>query len=117
MPSPVPNAKPSFIIKKTVAPNAASGSRKLRPYQNDALIRMKDRDGAFFAMEMRLGKTLTVIRWLQTKKAKTIFVIAPKTVLIPWEDELSHEGITCNSLVPLSTANSLEVIADAGHGY
>lgn len=68
--------------------------RPLRPYQEAALVRFAKEPSMFLAMEMRLGKTLTAIRWLMAKKTKPklILVIAPKTVLIAWEQEAAKEG-------------------------
>lgn len=65
--------------------------RQLRSYQLAAQRKFAKKDCAFFAMEMRLGKTLACIRWLNLKKAEKILVIAPKTVLFSWEQELKEE--------------------------
>ena len=70
--------------------------RALRAHQRDALARFRGAPSAFFAMDMRLGKTLTCIRWiLENPKARAgrVVIVAPKTVLIPWEEELKAERI------------------------
>lgn len=51
---------------------------------------LKTKHPAFLA-EMRTGKTLTAIRWVQEIDARTVIVIAPLTVLEAWERELSSE--------------------------
>ena len=42
-------------------------------------------------MEMRLGKTLVAIRWAQLNKFERILVVAPKSVLPSWKEELLDE--------------------------
>ncbi len=73
----------------------------LRPYQEQAVLRFIDCDSAFWDMEMRLGKTLTAIRWARrsTLSPRKILVVAPKTVLLSWEKELEEEGERYVSLV------------------
>jgi len=73
--------------------SAVSLSRKKpRKYQKKAFKRFKDERSAFLAMEMRLGKSLVAIRLVEKWKAERILVLAPKTVLLAWEDELDEEG-------------------------
>ena len=67
--------------------------RPLFPHQERALDHLNSvRHGALF-MEMRLGKTLTVIRWVQSKpEVERVLIVAPVTVLAAWEKELRAEG-------------------------
>lgn len=66
----------------------------LRPYQDAGKAFFDDADGAFWAMEMRLGKSITCIRWLvdHPRDPQLIAVVAPKTVLIAWEKEVREDG-------------------------
>jgi SNF2 family DNA or RNA helicase len=75
--------------------------RSLRWYQNEGLEKFHDKHRAFFAMEMRLGKTLTAIRWILTQDARHVLIVAPKTVLTAWEEELSTEGLDYINLTTL----------------
>lgn len=70
--------------------------RALRAHQQDAIARFRGEKSAFFAMDMRLGKTLSCIRWILANPKATrgrVVIVAPKTVLIPWEEELKAERI------------------------
>lgn len=72
--------------------------KTLRPYQEEAIQKFADKTSAYFAMEMRLGKSLTTIRWLMLHGAERVLVVAPKTTLISWKDELDEEGLVYNDL-------------------
>lgn len=78
--------------------------RPLRQLQRDALARFHGERSAFFAMAMRLGKTLTCIRWaLKEKRPGPVVIVAPKTVLYSWEKELAAEYLiprTLSGLIP-----------------
>jgi len=65
----------------------------LRDYQMAAMVKFEKKDSAYWAMQMRLGKTLTVIRFLDSRGYKRNIIVAPKTVLISWEIELRDEGL------------------------
>lgn len=77
------------------------GLRSLRWYQEEGLSKFRGKPSAFFAMEMRLGKTLTAIRWIQTQDVGFVLIIAPKTVLSAWEMELENEGLEYLNLTTL----------------
>ena len=68
--------------------------RKLFPHQVEALAYCGRLRHPFLAMEMRLGKTLVVIRYLAPFRTPIwrALVVAPKTVLLSWEAELRREG-------------------------
>jgi SNF2 family DNA or RNA helicase len=67
--------------------------RQLMPHQEKALAFGEGRMHLPLIMEMRTGKTLTAIRWVVIKSyVETILVVAPTTVLLAWEKELSLEG-------------------------
>lgn len=68
--------------------------RELRPYQKEAVKRFENRNSAFFAMDMRLGKSLTCLRWLEHKQSKKTLIVAPTTTLNSWMDELEAEGLS-----------------------
>jgi hypothetical protein len=76
----------------------------LRPFmkhQQEAFDRYADSDEAAFIMEMRLGKTITAIRWMQHRLAARgedpadarVLVVAPSTPLVSWQEELDKEGV------------------------
>lgn len=69
--------------------------RPLRPHQKDAKDRFLFQLSAFFALDMRLGKTLTAIRWASEKmiEKRIALIVSPKTTLIAWEEELEREYI------------------------
>lgn len=66
-----------------------------------------------FIMEMRLGKTLTLIRWAQQLRSIRIcMVVAPLTVLEAWKRELTIEGepyLDLHSLKPKDREDVLVV--------
>ena len=66
--------------------------RQLMKHQEQALAyALRTQHPAIF-LEMRLGKSLTVIRYAGELGAHAILVVAPKTVLVSWAKELSLEG-------------------------
>ena len=66
--------------------------RKPRPHQALVLQRRRDANRLGLFHEMRLGKSLTTIWWLNMKKdAKKILLVAPLSVLSSWENEFSSE--------------------------
>ena len=66
--------------------------RTLLLHQEHALTYARGRKAVAWFMEMRLGKTLTAIRWAQENELNPILVVAPLTVLAAWEKELRLEG-------------------------
>lgn len=74
--------------------------RELMPHQRDAvdyLVRQSKlgRGGALF-MEMRLGKTLSMIRFLARPENlhRKVVILAPLPVCKSWENELKADGFT-----------------------
>jgi len=63
--------------------------RKLMTHQKDAVRFFKEEDRAAFFMEMRLGKTLTSIRWARRRDAETILVLTPIAAFPGWERDLT----------------------------
>lgn len=72
--------------------------REPMSHQIKALEWAANRTRCPFFMEMRLGKTLVAIRWMQSClaaiKQPKVLVLGPLSVLSGWEDELREEGIT-----------------------
>lgn len=66
--------------------------RQLLPHQELALKYATSRSGVAFFMDMRLGKSLTTIRWVQEQGYAKVLLLAPMTPLIDWQDELAREG-------------------------
>lgn len=67
------------------------------PHQEAALRYASRISNPAFFMEMRLGKTLTTIRWIQSlppSESRAIIVICPLSVMEAWIKELSLEGET-----------------------
>lgn len=56
------------------------------------------RSRVIFFMEMRLGKTLVAVRWLEQFSLQKILVVAPRPVLSTWQEELASEGISSTIL-------------------
>lgn len=67
--------------------------RILFPHQKSALNWAIPRSTIALFMEMRLGKTLVCIRWLQEKRAQSVLIIAPSAVITTWRIELQTEGV------------------------
>ena len=80
--------------------------KELRPYQQEAVEKFRGCPSAFFAMEMRLGKTLASIRWVCGEvPSGVVLVAAPLAVLISWKDELDSEGHAYLDLTDFPTAD------------
>jgi len=92
--------------------------RPLMPHQEKAVAylneRMNLRKGGNLFMEMRLGKTLSFIRFARQRMFKLkILVICPLTVCKTWEKELAADGILSSRVVGgLGTKNIKKVVAD-----
>jgi SNF2 family DNA or RNA helicase len=66
--------------------------RSLYPHQEDLLEYMRTTPTPGVLVEMRLGKTLTTIRWLQELGTERNLVVGPSAILDPWQRELELEG-------------------------
>jgi SNF2-related domain/Helicase conserved C-terminal domain len=65
------------------------------PHQTKALASEQltgDHAGLF--MDMRLGKSLVLLRWLDSKQAKLTLLVAPDLPLADWQDECAREGFS-----------------------
>lgn len=69
-------------------------------------------------MEMRLGKTLSMIRFLgrPENRRRKVVVIAPLVVCKSWSNELTKEGDNFVSLAGLSKSKKLELASDFRNG-
>jgi len=67
--------------------------RAMRIYQREAMRFLISRKRAALFMEMRLGKTLVVLRSLRRVNANPILIVAPFSALGSWEGELASEGM------------------------
>ena len=65
--------------------------KELKPIQKEALKWAKDKDQVAFFMEMRLGKTLTSIRWANQRNR--VLVITPVSCFGSWKEQLNEEAI------------------------
>jgi len=69
--------------------------RTLFTHQQQVLSWARERRHAALMLEMRLGKTLTVIKRVQETDALRCLVVAPLSVLRGWAAELREEGEPC----------------------
>lgn len=67
--------------------------RKAFPHQAEVLERIRREPRVALFLEMRLGKTLIAIRWAARRPAPRL-VVAPLSVLLAWQSELTQEGQT-----------------------
>lgn len=84
-------------------------SRDLMPHQIEALEYCRFTQHPALFMQMRLGKTLVIIRAAQENNAHRCIVFAPLSVLEAWENELTLEGERFINLSKLSLAEKLEI--------
>jgi SNF2 family DNA or RNA helicase len=93
--------------------------RPLRDYQEAAIAKYINGDSAFFHMQMRLGKTLTCIRWLDRMaiSPRKILIVAPKTVLIAWEIELAEEEKAFVNMTGYKLKDRHAYMDEPGEGY
>lgn len=76
---------------------------KLMQYQVDALAYLQAREelgektGALF-MEMRLGKTLSMVRHLKTLDVKRILIICPFAVMATWRKQLIFDRVSTDDI-------------------
>lgn len=73
--------------------------KKLYGYQQSALNWAATRNRVAFFLEMRLGKTILTIRWVEQKALQKILVICPLSVVWTWQQELFSEGISSTPLI------------------
>ena len=67
--------------------------RPLRLYQKQALSYINRVKHPALFLEMRLGKTLIVVRWIKSHpEIKTILVVSPYSAFYGWKRELRLEG-------------------------
>lgn len=71
---------------------AVRAKRSLRDYQRAGFTYMLGRRHSALWWQMRLGKTLVVIRYLLAIGAKRILIVAPYDALTAWALELEKEG-------------------------
>ena len=78
--------------------------RQLYRYQDKAYSWAFKKSKIALFLEMRLGKTLIAIKWVQSRfNCKRILVICPLSVVPIWQRELSLEGIKCFQLNTIIT--------------
>lgn len=85
--------------------------RSLRPYQIEAVRRIRHAKATALYMEMRLGKTLCVIRALP--KYGRYLVVAPMAGLWAWKRELNIEGVKSISVLTGTPLQRLETLDQA----
>jgi len=71
-------------------------ARSPMAHQCAALSYANDRDQVALFMEMRLGKSLVGLRWIEPTDATRVLIVCPLSVIESWENELrleGHEGV------------------------
>lgn len=69
-------------------------------------------------MQMRLGKSLALIRWIRRyKNCYRNLIIAPKTVLLAWEQEFHKEGIEPIPLIEMTIKKRKEILDSGKQGW
>lgn len=88
--------------------------KSLFPYQKEALTYAQTRSRIALFMEMRLGKTLVCIRWLENKTGPFL-IVAPVEALSGWENELRGERVTPSDITVLygTKKQRLDKLADS----
>lgn len=66
---------------------------KLRSYQKDGVAYLRKNKGGALFWEMRLGKSITTIRYLKQLPNARILILAPYAPLEGWKAELLGDGI------------------------
>lgn len=85
--------------------------RKLRPCQSAALAWSAGKSRLPLFMEMRLGKSLVLIRWSQERGHRRFLCVAPAIAHIAWQAELEAEGLPCH--LP-RTRRAFDLLAEYG---
>ena len=67
----------------------------LRDCQRNMVEYAFPRDKIALFVDMRLGKTLAVIRWAKSARRKRILIVAPYSALAGWEQQLIADGEIC----------------------
>ena len=69
-----------------------------RPHQAEAIATIKRRKRVALFWEMRLGKTLVILRWLKRHDPRKALILCPSSVIDEWVEQAAEEGI---DVVPL----------------
>lgn len=67
--------------------------RRVTDYQRAFLAEADNYERVFLQWDMRLGKTLTTLRWFERASCKRFLVVGPAAVLHDWQQEASAENI------------------------
>ena len=69
-------------------------TRKLMKHQQRIYNWARNRDAIALFLDMRLGKSLLTLRWLEAKHGNQgrNLIVAPSYALQPWKEELAQEG-------------------------
>jgi len=94
----------------------AKTKRKALPHQADLLKRYRGRTELALFWKMRLGKTLTTVRWASQFRTLNL-VVAPLQCLETWQQELSKEGKRSTILHGGNRIGLLKTGLDSGHKW
>ncbi len=81
-----------LFLKQQKDKNIFENYSFLRDFQKESIIKMlnTNKNGFLLSLEQGLGKTLTSLTYSKIKNYSKIFIIAPKSLLNQWEQELNH---------------------------
>lgn len=93
--------------------------RLAKPHQASTLVWARGRSLLGLYHDMRLGKSLTVLRWILSMcpPPESVLISAPLTVLPAWMDELSAEGQSVTLLQGSREERLALALAGAGRFY
>lgn len=80
----------SRVLRRRVAPHLR---RTPLPHQSFVIQATEGSPSVALFLEMRLGKTLSIIRWALRFSVARILVVAPLSTLSSWRDELEQEQV------------------------
>jgi len=66
--------------------------KNLYPHQEQAVDYLRKHSGGLLFMEMRLGKTLSAIRYIKTAWKFPALIVAPFSVMREWASQLQEDG-------------------------
>jgi len=88
--------------------------RPYYPHQVPAHEYAIQHDKIALFMDMRLGKTIVLIRWLIHKQPRTTLIVAPLSVCYGWMEELELEGLLGRSIFLRGSIQSVKAQLDMG---
>lgn len=89
--------------------------RQAMPHQGEFLRWAGDRDAVAAYMEMRLGKSLCAVRWVESKPdVRKALIVCPPAVVPSWRRELAQEGQVACEVTGATQDERERAVAAAG---